>query len=184
MKEMKNIGLKARLGGTIAKSMFVVLFLTLSFASSEAQPKVKWMKFGDAVKALQKEPRKIFVDIYADWCGWCKEMDKKTFSDTAIIRILNRDYYPVKLNSELRDTLTLGTRTVTFRELASILGGERLGLPTSVFLNENGQVLSRLPGFQKPDMMKPALLYFSENIYKSKSWEAYHEEYKTKKNRR
>jgi thioredoxin-related protein len=183
---MKNIRLKTELGGTVAKSLCIVLFLTLSLSSSDAQSRVKWMKFGDAVKALQKEPRKIFVDIYADWCGWCKEMDKRTFSDTAIIRILNRDYYPVKLNSDLRDTVSFGNRTVTYRELASILGGERLGLPTSVFLNENGQLLSRLPGFQKPDLMKPALLYFSMEAYKSKSWEVFHAEYtnRTKKNKR
>jgi thioredoxin-related protein len=148
--------------------------------SQKAQ--VKWMKFGDAVAASQKEPRKIFVDIYADWCGWCKVLDRDTFSNAVIAKILNEQYYPVKLDAESKETHTLPDgRKVSSAELAASLAaskpGEKYGLPTMVVLNEKAAILTRIQGAQKPDFMTPALLFFSENHYLEKSWEAYSKEY-------
>jgi thioredoxin-related protein len=151
-------------------------------ALSSQKARVKWMKFEDAVTASQEEPRKIFVDIYADWCGWCKVLDRDTFSDTAVARILNGSYYPVKLDAESQETHTLPDgRKVSSAELAASLAaskpGEKYGLPSMIILNEKAAILTRIQGAQKPDFMTPALLFFSENHYLEKSWEAYAKEY-------
>ncbi|MDR1593803.1 MAG: DUF255 domain-containing protein [Prevotellaceae bacterium] len=159
-----------------------------AFSKNVAQSKkgqVKWMTFDDAVAATKKEPRKIFVDIYADWCGWCKVLDRDTFSDSVVAKILNEQYYPVKLDAESRETHTLPDgRKVSSAELASSLAtskpGERYGLPSMVVLNENVSLLTRIQGAQKPDFMTPALLFFSENHYLEKSWEEYSKEYANK----
>lgn len=168
----------------IAVSAVVFLSLCLNI---QAQPskKVKWMKFTEAIEASKKEPRKIFVDIYADWCGWCKVLDNTTFTDSAVVAILNAEYYPVKINSESKTPLKFKGYDLTYAELASILGAERgsnLGLPTMVFLNEDHDILTRVPGYQKANLMKPILLFFSENHHKSKTWEDYHREYMDKQN--
>jgi thioredoxin-related protein len=151
-------------------------------AQSPEKAQVKWMKFEDAVAASKKEPRKIFVDIYADWCGWCKVLDRDTFSNPAVAKILNEQYYPVKLDSESRETHTLPDgRKVSSPELAASLAtsksGEKYGLPMMVVLNEQVSILTRIAGAQKPDFMTPALLFFSENHYLEKSWETYSKEY-------
>jgi thioredoxin-related protein len=151
-------------------------------AESSKKAQVKWMKFEDAVAASQKAPRKIFVDIYADWCGWCKVLDRDTFSDAVVAKILNEQYYPVKLDAESKEMHTLPDgRTVSSPELAATLAtskpGERYGLPTMVVLNEKASILTRIQGAQKPDFMAPALLFFSENHYLEKTWEDYSKEY-------
>jgi thioredoxin-related protein len=149
---------------------------------SSSGGKVKWMKFEEALIASQKEPRKIFVDIFADWCGWCKVLDRDTFSDSLVAKILNEQYYPVKLDAESKETHSLGDRKVTSAELATTLAtskpGERIGLPTMVLLNETNNLLTRIQGAQKPDFMAPALLFFSENHYLNKSWEVYSKSWK------
>jgi thiol:disulfide interchange protein len=149
---------------------------------SSQKAQVKWMKFADAIVAAQKTPRKIFVDIYADWCGWCKVLDRDTFSDPAVVKILNEQYYPVKLDAESKEMHTLPDgRTVSSPELAVSLAsskpGERYGLPMMIVLNEQASILTRIQGAQKPDFMTPALLFFGENHYLEKSWETYSKEY-------
>jgi thioredoxin-related protein len=151
-------------------------------AQSPKKASVKWMKFEDAVEASRKEPRKIFVDIYADWCGWCKVLDRDTFSDSVVASILNGQYYPVKLDAESKEMQTLPDgRKISSTELAANLAtskpGERYGLPAMVILNEKAIVLTRISGAQKPDFMTPALLFFSKNHYLEKSWETYSQEY-------
>jgi thioredoxin-related protein len=148
-------------------------------------PQVKWMKFSDAVEATKKKPRKIFVDIYADWCGWCKVLDRDTFSDSVVAKILNEQYYPVKLDAESKETHTLQDgRKVSSPELAASLAaskpGEQYGLPSMIVLSEEVVILTRIQGAQKPDFMAPALLFFSENHYLEKSWETYSKEYADK----
>jgi uncharacterized protein YyaL (SSP411 family) len=66
---------------------------------SNAQ-KVEWMSFEQALEAQKIEKKKIFVDLYTDWCSWCKRMDKTTMKDPDIIRYLNSTFYPVKFNAE------------------------------------------------------------------------------------
>jgi thioredoxin-related protein len=109
-------------------------------------------------------------------------LDRDTFSDPVVAKILNEQYYPVKLDAESREMHTLPDgRTVSSPELAASLAsskpGERYGLPMMIVLNEQSSILTRIPGAQKPDFMTPALLFFSENHYLEKSWEAYSKEY-------
>jgi thioredoxin-related protein len=160
-----------------------------AFNKNVSQPlgkaQVKWMKFEEAVAATQKEPRKIFVDIYADWCGWCKVLDRDTFSDSVVAKLLNEQYYPVKLDADSKEMQTMpGGHKISSAELAAGLAtsnpGEKYGLPMMVILNEKASLLSRIPGAQRPDFMTPALLFFSENHYLHKSWEAYTKEYSSK----
>ena len=61
---------------------------------------VKWLTFEEAVEKSKTEKRKIFIDVYTDWCGWCKVMDKNTFNDPEVAKLLNEKFYPVKFNAE------------------------------------------------------------------------------------
>jgi thioredoxin-related protein len=151
--------------------------------SAGVPKKVNWMGFTDAVKASEKEPRKIFIDVYTDWCGWCKVMDNKTFTDTAIIRILNNKYYPVKLNAETKESITFKNYKFDYKaeykanELAVALLNGQLSYPSLVLLTEDNNVLERIPGYQKPEMLKPMLTFLGDDVYKIKQWDVYLKEY-------
>src|SRR5690606_20775174 len=86
----------------IIRGLLILLGVVLaSFVESKAQG-VQWMTFEEAVERSKTEKRKIFIDVYTDWCGWCKVMDRKTFNDPIVAELLNTQYYPVKFNAEQR----------------------------------------------------------------------------------
>jgi uncharacterized protein YyaL (SSP411 family) len=61
---------------------------------------VKWMSWKEMLVAQKTEKRKVIIDVYTDWCGWCKHMDKTTFKDVSVAASINKNLYAVKLDAE------------------------------------------------------------------------------------
>lgn len=123
-------------------------------------------------------PKKVFVDVYTDWCGWCKRMDANTFSDPEVSRMLNADFYAVKLDAEQEGELEYAGKTYTFRPggrrgvhgLAAELLGGRLGYPSVVFLDEDSDVIQSVPGYQEPEAFQKVVRYFGSDAYRTTPW--------------
>ncbi|HUS87224.1 MAG TPA: DUF255 domain-containing protein [Bacteroidales bacterium] len=164
------------------------LFILISLApvlKAQDGEKVKWYSVGDINRLLMAEPRPVFIDAYTDWCGWCKELDKRTFSDTIIAKYLNENFYPVKFDAESKEAVTfLGKEYVNdgkfgkAHQLAFNLLQGRLSYPTVVFLNEKGELLAPVPGYREPKGFEPILVYFSEKRYLAESWEDFIKSFK------
>ena len=141
--------------------------------------KVKWYTWEEAVEASANEKRKIFVDVYTDWCGWCKRMDKATFNDPSISKYLNDDFYAVKLNAEQRADINFKGHVFKFvssgrrgyHQLAYELLNGRMSYPTVVVLNENFERILISPGFQKPKDFEYVLKFAAEDHYKKTTWQ-------------
>src|SRR5215467_6428835 len=91
------------------KMRFVLVFaLLLSAGASFAQStsEIKWLSITEAEKLMKKEPKKVIVDIYTDWCGWCKRLDATTYKDPAVVDYINKNYYAVKFNAESKEDIT------------------------------------------------------------------------------
>ena len=154
------------------------LFISLNFASAQ---QIEWMTWDEAVAANAKNPKKIFVDVYTDWCGWCKRMDKATFADKTVAKALNQDFFAVKFNAEQKEDIVFKGKTYKFvaggrrgsHELARMLLQGRMGYPTVVFLNENVEVIQPVPGYQEPDAFMKVVNYFGEDLYKTTPWNEY-----------
>ena len=84
------------------KNTLVLAFLFLFAWNAQAQDKeeIKWHSFDEVMALSDKEPKMIFVKVYTDWCGWCKKMDKETFTDSKVIQYINENFYAVKMNAE------------------------------------------------------------------------------------
>lgn len=140
---------------------------------------VQWVSFEDAVENNSKAPKKIFIDMYTHWCGWCKRMDATTFSDPTVADYLNKHYYSVKFNAETKDSVLYKGKYYQFKteyksnELAAILLNGKMSYPTTVYLDAESNLLGPVPGYLTPDQLLPILRYFAEDIYKSKKWEEY-----------
>ena len=70
----------------------IIFFLpfVLGASSSTGEPqKIKWVDFNTGLALAQQTGKMAVIDCYTDWCGWCKVMDKKTFSDPKIIERIN-----------------------------------------------------------------------------------------------
>ena len=172
----------------------VVLFLlvclvlpVLTAMSPESNGAVKWLTFEQAVEKSKKEKRKVFIDVYTDWCGWCKVMDKNTFSDPQVAKILNEKFYPVKFNGEQRENVVFNGTTFKFvqsgrngyHELAAALLNNKLSYPTVVFLDEEFRMLQPLPGYQGPEAFHKIVQFIGEDHFRKTSWEEWQTKYKS-----
>lgn len=152
---------------------FFSIILFLVFIAVNAQP-VKWHSFEEAIELNKKEPRNILIDVYTDWCTWCKIMDKQTFSKAHIAKILNEQFYAVKFNAETFDTIRFDGKVFTNEKkslrsphnLAIALLQGKMSYPNIVFLNKENQLLGALPGFKKPAAMEAILDYIHKELYK------------------
>ncbi len=166
-------------------SLAVVLFIGLSSVygqnddSKTAQ--INWMSWEEAIEANKKEPKKIFVDVYTNWCGWCKKMDKSTFMDAEIIEEINANFYAVKFNAEQKAPINFNGSEFKFvnagrrgyHQLAYALLDGRMGYPAFVFLNETFERIMLSPGYKQVPQLIKELNFASSEAYKNQSWEDY-----------
>ncbi|MCO6461614.1 MAG: DUF255 domain-containing protein [Saprospiraceae bacterium] len=153
--------------------------------NQKTQNKIKWYTFEEAVQQNKIKKKKIMVDLYTDWCGWCKVMDKNTFSNEDIISYINKYYYPVKFNAECRDKINYNNKVYSFvggkgrgyNELALLLSGGRLSYPTVVFIDEDLNVIQPIQGYQEPSDFYKIMRYFGEDHYKQTPWKVYIQQY-------
>ncbi|MCB0662202.1 MAG: DUF255 domain-containing protein [Saprospiraceae bacterium] len=149
-----------------------------STSPSVAADEIKWMTWEEAVKACEKEPRKIFVDCYTDWCGWCKRMDQTTFKDDAVVAFMNKNFYAVKFDAEQQEEIKW--RNMTFQyvkagrrgvhQLAYSLLDGKLSYPSFVYLNEKFDRISISKGYKEPDALQKELQWVAGNHYKNTSF--------------
>lgn len=137
------------------------------------------MSFEQAVAQNDKAPRKIFIDVYTGWCGWCKKMDASTFRDSAVVNYISSNYYAVKLDAETRDTIRFRDKIFVYKaefkanELAVSLLNGKMGYPSFIVMDENYGILTPLSGYQTVPELLPALRFFGSNAYKTTKWEDY-----------
>jgi thioredoxin-related protein len=148
---------------------------------------VKWYSIEEAEKLNNKSPRPIFIDTFTDWCGWCKKMDKETFTNSVISDILNNKFYPVKFNAEGKESITFLGKTFTndgkagnAHQLAVALLGGQLSYPTVVFVyQKDGQLaVSPVPGFKEAKDMEILLSFFADKNYETQKWEDFQKNFK------
>jgi thioredoxin-related protein len=134
---------------------------------------IEWMSFEQAVFLNDMKPKKIFIDVYTDWCGWCKRMDAGTFKDSLIISYLKGNYYAVKLNAETKDTIRFRDKIFVFKpefkanEIAVSLLNGKMGYPSFVLMDEKYGILQPLSGYQTPEELLPLLKFYGTNSYQT-----------------
>jgi thioredoxin-related protein len=159
-------------------------------ATPPAKAHIEWLTWDQAAARMEKEPRKIMVDVYTDWCGWCKRMDATTMQDSTIIDVVQKQFYAVKMDGEGKKDITFRGRTYKFiaqghrgyHELPAELLSGRMSYPTLVFLDEEYGIIQPLPGYQDVPTLAPILAYFGGGHYKTTPWEDFQAQYKAKAN--
>lgn len=169
-------------------SPFLLLMLISITGFSQKADKIEWLTIEQAFEKIQKEPRKIIIDVYTDWCGWCKKMDAATFTNPEIVDFVSKHYYAVKLDAERKDTIIVGNQTFVNEKpdqrrhphnIAVALMGGKMSYPTIVYLDEGFNLIQSVPGYQTPENLEPILHFLVTDAYKTMPWEEYQKSFKS-----
>lgn len=134
---------------------------------------IKWYTWEEAIELNKKEPRKLFIDLYTDWCGWCKRMDATTFTDPAVVKHMNENYYPIKFDAEQKEEVVYNGHTFKYiasgrrgvHELAYSLLDGQLSYPSYVYMTEEVERIYVSKGYKAADKLIQELNYFTAEKY-------------------
>jgi thioredoxin-related protein len=129
--------------------VFLIPLFFFSFAPKQ-QEKLVWLGWNEGYEKSMKTKKILLVDAYTDWCGWCKRMDKDTYSNPEVIKKINKYFIPVKFNPELKGvTYKINDQTLTGEQLHSQLAhGESTGFPTVYYIFPNKKSIFLDPGYK------------------------------------
>ena len=160
---------------------FLLPFLLSSTITDNPEPvaKIKWHTWEEAIEANKTVKKKFIIDLYTDWCGWCKVMDKKTFSQSEIAQYINEHFYPIKFDAEQQTPVIYNNYTFKhlpngrkgIHELAYSLMDGKASYPTIVYLDEKEQRIFISPGYKTPDQLMKELRFAEEEAYKTTKFE-------------
>lgn len=139
-----------------------------------APGKITWLDYDAGLAKAKNENKPILIDFTASWCGWCKRMDKETFSDPQVIKYIADNLVPVKVWGD--DTTKAGMIThegerMTQKALSTVYGVR--GYPTFWFLDPAAGKIGPAPGYKKTTDFLPLVEYVAGNHYKTTSYENY-----------
>ncbi len=167
----------------IALFATLTLLIVLSSFSTNEKPKhINWVSFEEAIALNAKNPKPIYFDMYTSWCGWCKQMDKKTFSDPDIIKYMNKNFYAVHFDAETRETIKYKGKEYKnnrgYNELAIEMMNGQMSFPTSIFWNEKETLLTRIPGYLDAKEFDVIIHYYGSGAYFKQGWYQFKKKYK------
>ncbi len=101
--------------------------------------------FDKALADSKSQNKPIFLDVYTSWCGWCKQLDNTTYKDPSVIRYINKNFIPLKINAEYAKGPEIAKRYAVD------------SYPRMMFLDSTGKSLLTLIGYcDAPNLLKSA----------------------------
>lgn len=133
----------------------ILVFIGVNLSAQQANT-IKWLTFEQLEDSIKVKQKKIFISFYADWCVYCKKMEKVSFRDKSVISILNKEYYSVKMNAESKDTIVfdgvsfvnknIGKSRRSTHQIPLLLASRRnkpFSLPVNLILDKKFNVTKR-----------------------------------------
>ncbi len=160
------------------RKIIISLLVLVFFNSTIQAQKINWVSMNEALVLQKKNPKKIMVDVYTNWCGPCKMLDKQTFQNKDVAEFVNKNFYAVKFNGEGNDVFTYkenefsnpnydaskANKRNSSHQFADFLGLR--GYPTIAFFDEDGNFIYPLTGFYKPNQLEFYLKLFVNDKHK------------------
>ena len=170
------------------KIIAVLVFTLISVGINAQDSEIKWLSFEEAMALNEQNPKPILVDLYTDWCGWCKKMDKTTYKNEVIVKFINDNYYAVKMDGEQKEDITFQGKTFSFEkvergrgyhQLAAAIMKGKMSYPSTAFFDVNKQLIQTVPGYLTEKRFEKILAFFTNDNYKTKKWPEFEKDFKS-----
>jgi uncharacterized protein YyaL (SSP411 family) len=117
-----------------------ITFLAFIFINNAQAMEADWQPWSESIlEQAEKENRLVFISLTAQWCQYCKKMDKTTYQDKAVIDELKQDFIAIKADE------------AKYPELAKKYG--KVGRPGTIILDSKGKILMAKTGYLEPQRM-------------------------------
>jgi len=139
---------------------------------------ISWLTIEQAAGKLKVVKKPVIIDLYTTWCGWCKQMDKKTYSNKQVAEYLQEKFYTVKIDAETQATISWAGKTYRYNpqyrsnEFALYLTHGKLEFPTTIIIVP-GEEPQAIPGYLEPRELELVVKYFGEGVYRAQSFDVY-----------
>lgn len=173
------------------KNIFVLVLLFVG--TLVCAQEINWISMSEALAAQKENPKKIFMDVYTDWCGPCKALDKNTFHNADVVKYVNENFYAVKFNAEGNEEFEYKGHTFTnpgYKEGKRGRNSQHIfanslkisGYPSMVFFDEEANMIFPVTGYYKPTELEVYLKVVGSDDYKKitsqKQFTAYEKAFK------
>ena len=138
-------------------------FVVVAPSRAADSKEVQWRRWDAGLKQSAATNRPVLVDVYTQWCGWCKRMDRDVYSRNDVREYLGKRFVTVRLDAEAPDGALYDGKSYTEQSLASFF--RVTGYPTTVFLRPSGEHLVNVPGYVPADRFLPLLRYIGDGYY-------------------
>lgn len=149
--------------------MSFILYVFSIFTMNSNTHDLVWHKFDQGLVLASKENKAILIDIYTDWCGWCKKMDQETYSDPRVVKYLRDNFVLIRMNPETDEPVTYEGEQYPAAAFAQSM--QVTGYPATAFFESNGKMITMVPGYIQTEDFLNILRYMAEKKYYTVSYE-------------
>ncbi len=137
-------------------------------SAPETPKEIVWRNYEDGIKIAEEQGKQILIDFSTVWCGYCKKMDRETFSDATVIDFINTNFVAIKVDGDSKREIEIDGFSTTEKRLTKEMFGVT-GYPTFWFLESDGSKIGKQPGYQPAKGFLELLTFVTEKKYLEQS---------------
>jgi len=130
-----------------------------------------WVSLEEAQHQALDKGRYILLDVYTEWCGFCRRMIRETYADKRVQEALDQYFYPVRIDAESLRMVTFQGQSYSMQDLALAFGVQ--SFPTTIFLNPQGEPVALQPGFIEAERFHKMLSFVGSESYRTQTFQQF-----------
>jgi thioredoxin-related protein len=157
---------------TLTFSFLLLAFIACSPADAQdSENSVGPVTLEQALKIAPEKDKKILIDVYAEWCPYCQRMHSQVYKDEDVLKAISDHFIWVKINVEGDTMVNYLGHEMTETQFARALENE--SIPTTYFLNTEGAILGKQPGYIESEMFSQLLNFVGSDAFLSQTFQEF-----------